>query len=259
MLSSKGQISIFIIVGVISVLVVSYLIGSGTVFKEGPSSQQIQDSEVLFLEGKNYVDSCVGQILKNGLIVIGVQGGYFNPEIYNIYSQFRVPYYFDGEKSYVPDEDKVKVELSDLISSNFYLCIMGLMSEQDVIAINISEEDYVETEIRFSDYEVYVEVEFPIIYTFNGITKTYSSYSADSYFVLNEKLDLSQKIIAEHEKDPYFIPLSFMNELAYENDFKYEVVELGNNDVLYTLLFDKAGGKEQYPYSFVIKYKEFEG
>ncbi len=88
--SSKGQVTVFIIIGIIllfSFAVVFFIVKSGTTERlaaaEDPIIAQVPQE---FQPLQSYTDSCIRQIGKRGLLVLGEQGGYIYPDLMGEYS-----------------------------------------------------------------------------------------------------------------------------------------------------------------------------
>lgn len=254
----KAQLSIFILIGVVAIVAGVALVASDTLFKDSAGTIQNEAATAQFQNSKEYIDSCLEKVLEAGVQVVSAQGGYFNStKLDRRFIAFDVPYYWDGENSYIPDKTTVETELENFVKAYFYMCLQAV-SNNDVVEVGF-EIEYPDVDVVLSDYDIKVNAEIPIRFSYDTFGKTYSKFGSSMSIDMNRNLDLSKKIIAEHRNDPYFIPLSFLNRLAYQEGFTYEVVELDNNDVLYTLKFDGPSGDAEDAYSFVVKYKEFEG
>ncbi len=144
-----GQITIFIIIAVLVVAFVAIFF----IFRGSLQSDELNNPEVVSIKG--FVESCITEIGKDALLVIGERGGYyFVPEV----SSFGIPYYlYNGEK-FLPGKEKIENELSRYLDERLILCI-GNFSNFPALQIRQSE---VETSTLVLDESVVFNVKYPL-------------------------------------------------------------------------------------------------
>jgi len=90
----KSQITIYIVLGLIIIIVISFLVYKKNIVNPGPDEQVIvrQAEQV-----KKYVEQCLYDIGTKGVFLIGSQGGYIDPEYNEEFGDFdQVPWYRSG-------------------------------------------------------------------------------------------------------------------------------------------------------------------
>ena len=254
----KSQISIFIVIGVIVILGGIFLASVMSDSKIGVSSNKVQSN--IQLNAKDHMDFCVNNLLKDSVFNLGLQGGYYNlGSIDSVqYLSYNVPYYWNGTEEFLPDEIILSEQLKSLIEDYFYLCLVEINLNQNIVNVSYSVLNQPTSDLTIRDYDIIGDLNFPITFDYLEEKQSFDSFPVQYFFNYNEKLKIIDQIIEFHKEDPYFIPLSKLNNLAYENNFSYELTELEDNDVLYTLVFNDPISNEKYTHSFVIKYLELE-
>ena len=113
----KGQVSIFIVVGLFVLVILGLVIyindgGSSTVVNSG-----IENNNQVML--RSYIETCLEQSLVESLEHISLQGGYYMApaDSFEINSVVSIPYYYDFEKgNLVPTIDEIRLNLEYVIS-----------------------------------------------------------------------------------------------------------------------------------------------
>jgi len=93
-MDKRGQVALFIILGVVIVLVLGFIFFQrGIIIKEKGAEETDEHFVSSRLEPiKTLVQNCVGESALKGLILIGKQGGYYDPVRYESLSGFNVSY-----------------------------------------------------------------------------------------------------------------------------------------------------------------------
>ncbi len=134
--SKKGQVTIFIILGILLLLVFGLLLA----LKE--EVIVVKPEEVIpTAKGKVelFIAACMDQISEEALFKLGLQGGYIEvpPEIAEDASKhFRIspmnviPFWAYGEATNIPSLEDLKKELDDYMEENLRECVYGLQAFQ---------------------------------------------------------------------------------------------------------------------------------
>ncbi len=159
---SKGaQVSIFIIIGFILIIVSSFLFYNGDyeIFVSHDSKLKNQISDV--------VEECLESSAKEGVFLLGFQGGrinisgpkYLDPNNYVDFG-FKIPNW-DSESNDIPTINFMEAELDKYILDNADLCIRSnLMSMKEYFDIEITSDLNVSSKINSEN--VIVEANLPI-------------------------------------------------------------------------------------------------
>lgn len=93
-MSKRGQVALFIILGIVVILVIGIIyFQRGTLIREVGTTESNERFVSSQLEPiKTYVQNCVNDNALEGIILIGKQGGYYDPVKYESLGSFNVSY-----------------------------------------------------------------------------------------------------------------------------------------------------------------------
>jgi len=181
-MKKKGQVSVFVIIGIILVLVVSFLFVNSKfeIFVDHETKIMNQISDV--------VDSCLQKSAKDGVFQLGFQGGVIEiPKIKALDPRkfsdlgFKVPNW-DSESGDIPVVSSMEIELVTYIQNEGYNCIVSnLNTLSDIFEMEVDENLIVSSQIN--DENVIVDAFLPITFSEIGSDEI---LSIDSFYV---KLD----------------------------------------------------------------------
>jgi len=116
-MQKRGQVSIFLILGIIIV----FLFGLSFYVENYGAKKKSRESVIKSIESadanivKVYADTCLNRVSVDALFdKIGLQGGYINPD--------GVPTYLNGDEESIPDLDFISRELGNYIVAEFENC-----------------------------------------------------------------------------------------------------------------------------------------
>ncbi len=153
MSGKKGQITLFIILGMFMVLIfvlIIYFRSEMMVFKP----EEIVPTNKGKVE--NQITSCIEKVGNDALFLIGLQGGYIKvPEtVFKDKSQHLalspmnvVPYWAVGTETYIPTLEEIKLRLDQEIEKNLRSCLFEAESFQEVYDLVEKSEITADTEI----------------------------------------------------------------------------------------------------------------
>lgn len=253
MKKKKGQITIFLILGIL-------LVGGVGFFLFGNSKKQLDNTnqaENRLSEGsssnpvENYVRQCMEKTAKDALISAGLDGGVENASEYLLFFGGKTPYYYGTQNSSTPTLDDVQDFLSDYMNSNLKLCVnFSLFPDQ-----NITSGD-VNAQASISDKTVRFNVEYPIKIASGKSAKEISDFSTAINSRLKAMHNASIEYVNAQKANPRYMCMTCLVKLGSENNLKINTVALGNT-VVYNFYDNTTmlDGKE-YNYYFAIKYPE---
>lgn len=237
MLKKRGQLTLFVIIGVV---IVAAILGYFLINQEA-SEPPINNEKVIVLR-ENTLD-CFNNIYVNALVTIGFQGGY-NEVTDGIYNGFvSIPYYYKQGNLNVPSREIIENELADYINVATPFCIgyEDVVASSETLGLNITSLDLVKG--NFSGYETsYKEnkanvkiVNGEVIFT-NDIDLTVKDGEGNAYIIKFE--DYSKRIKSDiysmHEIASYIATslkeddestcLSCLQEMAEENDLTVDIM-----------------------------------
>ena len=232
-MNKKGQITIFIIVGiliVISAALVIYLKEQEIIFR--PKPPIVPDEAVPI---KDFVEICIKNIGEDAANIIGTTGGYINipeeiannPMSYISISSLergKIPYwYYEGEER-VPPLNFIELEIENYVNENLKECILDLEPFQ--IQYNINETGELSTEVNIEEDRISIEVNYPIEIS-DKLGKKITSldkFSADVNYRLKKVYELAVDIMEDENKNAKLEDIT-VDLLALDVDIPYSNFE----------------------------------
>ncbi len=215
----KGQISIFIVIGIILIFVVIFLFynsGGITSFWETPLEKKIKDT----------VEDCILREGESGAFLLGFQGGYIeiprtvsvNPNKY-IDLGLKIPNW-DSEKGNVPTIESMQEELNAYVSEQALSCINANLRQLDEFArIEIAEEMEIETEINKENIIFSASLPIKVSDENSEDVQTYSKYSVKlEELRLGDLYDLAVEIY-NLEENTHFAEELTLDQIYSASDY----------------------------------------
>tara|TARA_Y100000310_G_scaffold295904_1_gene327697 strand:- start:6631 stop:7473 length:843 start_codon:yes stop_codon:yes gene_type:complete len=245
----NSQISVYLVLGVVLIVVVilfSYFDSSNQVEKDSIKSFDLQKKVQSI---KLFTESCIKKTAKEGIELVGLQGGYYNNLQLSVpYSYLNIPYYnYLGEISY-PNIEIVELEISQYIEDNLLFCL----DEFDEFSFDYSAA-IPKVNTKFINNGVDIDVNLPLIIKNQGEESTLITFKSFVDFNFNFVYDIIQQIITEEGKNPNFMPIGFLMDLSHNNNFTFEIIPFEDNTLIYVFIFNDVG-EEPYLFSYTSKY-----
>ncbi|MAH06735.1 hypothetical protein CMI38_00615 [Candidatus Pacearchaeota archaeon] len=234
----KGQISIFIIIGILLFVgILIYLVIN--------SKTQIEPElgELSFVI--DYFSECIETVASEGVYFIALQGGHFqNEKIITFYQYHDIAYYWFNGESHLPSLFEIESEFESYMDTYVPFCIDFF----DDDSIDISLGNIVTTSSILDD-KVFFEVDYPLTIVKGEKTVRFNTFSSEIKVPFKEAYDFAGEIIETQEKIPNQVPVGKIIEIGSDKDLMVETIYLENDDVLYSLHFDN-----EFVYNFVSDY-----
>ncbi|MCX6711670.1 MAG: hypothetical protein NT139_01360, partial [Candidatus Woesearchaeota archaeon] len=180
MINKKAQVTFFIILGIIIIGLIgliiyirtgSFKLGSNIEIEKGVSTS-LQLNVI-----KEYVDNCLEETSKDGLFIIGKQGGYYNTpkSISTILIGENVTYYYFNKKIYIPEISVIQKELGNYISNNLIKCLD--FKEFKDKGYNINGKNIL-VETKINDKNIDITMNYPITIEKDGISANLNDFNS---------------------------------------------------------------------------------
>ncbi len=206
-MNKRGQVTLFIIIAIIIVALIALVI----FFQRGFLGAGLSEGEIATVKG--YLGECFELKTKEGILYIGKQAGYYDLtgiESINFLEE-RTAYYWKDNQSLVPDITTVQDELSDYLNENVNECFfIQTVSEynfegQCTSAIEITEN-------------INVQFNCPVTVRKGGATSTLENFEININAPVAKLLDVSNQVVEEYSKEPGFIAIENIDEIALANN-----------------------------------------
>lgn len=248
----KGQISMFVIVAIVIIVVIL-----GAYFMYGSVSQK--SSQNLSPEAqqvKSYVDECLKSTLTEAVVTIGEQGGYYKvPVNGNSFFFFAKPYYFNGKQTSVPEKIILETEMASYIQDNLDSCLDSF-SYFDGKGMKITKASN-KASVKINGLVVSAKVVSSVDVAVGDSSSSVKDFSASvSPVRFDTLLKASNEIASSESKDPRTMCLSCIKTIAGNNGLSIQILDTDNrNEFVYKLIDDQSNFTGvSYEYKFAARY-----
>jgi len=216
----KGQTAVFIIVGIIILVSIGTFFYINKVVREGGLESERERALLVPKQVepvKIFIEACLDQVSREGIDLIGLQGGYSNmpgdvfagasQNIFSnslqIFRNLKVPYWYYEKASGIqesqkPSKDNVEEELNDYINENLAGCVSGIgVFEPQGYEFTFGEVD---AESTIKTDSVDLEVVYPINVKFKDIDFNFDKFNKYLDAPLGRLYDLAERIMDSEEK-----------------------------------------------------------
>jgi hypothetical protein len=247
-MEKRGQITIFIVLGLV-VLLITFLL---SVIAQNTVLSIIQPNELNIASLTNFITSCVETTTEQGVYFVSLRGGYYETlEPYILYENVKVPYYWHQEQTLMPSKEMIQNEIESYVRDNIPRCIHNFNVFRN-LGYEFNEKE-IEIEIVMRGSAIIINVEYPILISRKESTTELNSLRTSIQIALEEKYSLVTEFMDQQRKNNNSIPLGFLADLSHSNDFTFEEIYLGDGTVIYLLVF-KEHRSEPLIYAFAAKY-----
>jgi hypothetical protein len=243
MFQKKGQITLFIILGIVLIVsfsLVFYLFQSNT--GRGESEiQQIQSFELSTSPIKSYVDSCLQNTATEAIDYIGKHGGYYDlDQTYSTNSApYNTAYYFYRDINSMPSINIIEKELSNYINDNLFFCLQNFVIFEEQ-GFNIDMEE-IKSKVSLHENNAVFNLEMPLKIKREDQQKTMESFTVNINSRLKKMIDSASILTSEQVIDPDYICMSCIFRESMKNDFIIELSNMDNDSVIIRILDNETG------------------
>lgn len=230
-MKKRGQITIFIIVGLIlvfSMLIIIYMnknkIGNLDV---------LQSSDIKPIG--YYVDLCVKSSASDALYLLGVQGGYTTPpELYFQSAYAKIAYwYYQGEDT-SPTLEEMEQELSSYVNRALPECIESLNVFSDM-GFEF-EFDEIDTKTKINENNVEFNIDYPITIKKGESVSEISDFQRSFNVRLGHIHTIAKEIIEMEIEDPDWIDMTYL----VNQDINFKIYPYDENTLIYSVLDNQS-------------------
>jgi len=247
-----AQISIFALMGLVILIAFSifFYIRSERI---SPEIEKAAEFPFEFAPVKNYVESCIENVGKDGIEFIGKRGGYFELPNYNYQDQFiKTAYYFYEDRSYFPKLEILQNSISGYINSELLFCLDGLK--------NITQTKNIDYKIEKIDTliiedSVIINAQIPTIYRLDDVTYENKQYRVSiDRNKLYDIYNFTEYIVSKQLEDKYSLCLSCIINRASSDNLFVDIENIENNTYIFTVMYNDTATGEFYEFIFTNKY-----
>ena len=235
----QAQITVFIILGIVILAVVAFLLYVSGVFTESSLKQLTEKTQAIPLQAQpvnNYITSCVEETAKEGILLLGSQGGYINIPRDNLprsvinpfsnslalFNGYEVPYWFyessNGiQKIQVPSTQEMEQQLSNYLNEELNNCLFNLSFFKEY---GIEFQGDIKSEVNIYAERVDVKVVYPVLVNIEGITTSLEQYDVHIRVPLGRMTEMAGEILKK-ENEEYFLEKFTEDALVLYEEIPY--------------------------------------
>ena len=244
MLDKRGQITLFIILGFVLLIVGLFLYFVATE-EEGYDLQKESNFQNQVSAIKFYVSRCLEDESSFALFVLGMQGGNIDLPAYHFSSKsFDTSYlYFNGD-SKLPSIEEIEEQLSDYITTNIHDCAdFSKFNNVDIV----EDEINIETVLGYND--VRFRMNWPLTIKQGTLASQISDFSVTTPVRFLSIYRIIQNIINATKIHPEVIDTF---NLLNQNTTRIDFVIFNDDTVLYLIVDNQSRLNVGQPYTFLF-------
>lgn len=170
-MKKRGQITIFIIIGIIILIVVALLLYVQREKVSGFLTEPIETIPSQYLPVRNFVEGCIMNTATQAIMLLGLQGGYIDVPQWSIADprasipltpdgNLRIPMWYYRDQNHVPNLEGMRNEITKYIGENLDLCIRNFTALSDRFIIDADEAIEIVTQI--GDEAIIINAKYPL-------------------------------------------------------------------------------------------------
>ncbi|MBU0535793.1 MAG: hypothetical protein KKE20_02425 [Nanoarchaeota archaeon] len=250
MTEKKGQVTFFIIIGIILILamIIIGLHTSSTPVEE--QSEELSQTPLV-----RFVESCLGQTAQDALIFISSRGGFYGlPSESTEESLVQTAYWKIISEPRIPTREMISVEVSDYIDDNIEYCL-GNFSEFRRMGYDITARDP-NTQLIINEDTASLSLEYPIkLAKDDGIIEVSSFAKEIDARQFNDLLYTSEMLTSAMPEEG--VCVTCLKEIEKDTDTYIKYLVSGNSTVIFAV--NANNQKEPNRFVFAIEFNEPEG
>ena len=264
--SNKGQVTVFIILGIILLAVSSlafFLINNYGQIEDQTTGSVADlsstDSVQLFVE------QCLEDAAYSSTSSLLAKGGYSHLEGVDLLSEnyldfgqgdefFTLPYYFAGGESTMPEIEEMKTSLETLIVKDFLLCVDNF-SAFEKQGYSVESADPL-VDVSFVDGGYFVNLDYPFMLNTMSMSSESASFRSYISFDFLEVYSQIEEFLLTQEEDPKYFSIGALSSVLRGSGYYYEYIPFGEqqNEILVQVYYPVPVQEEDFVLSFVLLY-----
>lgn len=252
----RGQISIFIILGIIILVVISLAIAFFS-----PKIKNLSQTEQTPAEEAEpvrlYVENCLQNSLIEGIHKTFSQGGYFEyPANLALLEKnsIKIPYYFISQDYFFPALETIEEETSNAAEYYFNGCI-GNFAQFQSMGYKIQSSSP-QIKIDFEEKNIIANLNFPLEIQSNEKTVSINNFLSQIQFGFPKHYNLIKEYLIKQKEEPESFLIGTIANFSVNNNFIFSFEQGGQmgKSVAVDFNYGKILKKEPLIFSFALDY-----
>ena len=217
----RGQVTIFVIIGLIIIIGVSFFFYLQQIIFDVPEHTQNPGDEV-----RLYVEQCISNELDEAVYIVARQGGYLYPEYFKFEPPYRTSYLFFNNENLMPSINESENALADYIDKNIENCVdFSVFEELNITVDEPSSSTIISNDTITGKTRWDIEIKTPLgnvekLHNFEVELYSYFGFLHSIAREATRKMEINQQFIDyrafERENIFYNITKTLPNEIRYE-------------------------------------------
>lgn len=218
-LSKKGQITIFIAIGLIIVILAGFMFYvQSLTFDRDDTIPEFQTPV------QRFVSQCLADTARDAIVRLGMQGGYIdlpestyrNPRSYiqELSGGPRTPLWLYNGQMIIPSERSVEGQISEYVNQNIGFCLQGLGFEEGIRNISITGTPV--SSVMLTQTDVVVELNYTVSAVEDGSFSSYDRFATRVPVALRDILAAAAFMTEEHHATQ-FLDRTTMNIISMDS------------------------------------------
>ncbi len=245
----KGQVTLFVILGIVILLSVVLVFMLRNKLDGLPSfgKQEFTDVEA-------FLRDCTRNNLVDGMYSVSMQGGYYRPgkEKSTVsYLKYQIPLYLTPMRQELPLLENVETEMGRYVADKTELCLSEIEKNGAYRIIRGTPQALV----TIAEKKVMVTVNPSLEIERDNKTRRFGQVKEEIVFDLPKKYNIVKMVLDEQEKERNAAQLGFLSALSSDEKFLFDVVPINNKTLVYILFFNETLKRgEDYRWAFAVEY-----
>ena len=248
----KGQVVLFLIIGFTLLIVAGITIYFRFASTDESAVSRIQYFPQSIVPIKKYIEACLEKTIKDGILSIGMQGGYYQtPKPYIDFSPNYIPYYYINKHNSIPSKKTVENEISKYIFDMLQYCIdFRIFKEQNYniggVIKNIS--------VFVSDDIVSATLDYPLIISKDSLSFELNKIGQPVPSRLGIIIKLSEKI-TENSYESICINCVYNDSIRF--NLSIEIFAIVNSTLVFQIKDNQSSkGSKDLIFRFALQIQE---
>ncbi|MBI2151900.1 hypothetical protein HYU21_04200 [Candidatus Woesearchaeota archaeon] len=236
----KGQLTIFIILGLVILVVGSifYLY-----FKPNLEQPKQISSNVEY-----FINDCLKKTLESGIKEISLNGGEYLPQDSTYFSEREIKYYL--KNGVTKDFPNLETEISKYVAAQMSSCLT--LSTIPNVEMRLSE---IKVDTKISSTRVIADLYLPVIISQDQTSKEISNFQAVVSSRLGEISGVVQEFITLQAANPDYMLVSKLMQLTQNHRLKFKITDRNEGITIYSFTDKKVLlGTKKLIFQFAVKY-----
>ncbi|MEM4245153.1 MAG: hypothetical protein QW404_01795 [Candidatus Nanoarchaeia archaeon] len=251
-MSKRGQLTVFMIIGVVLVVVIAIMVVYRSAITETINKEVLQKEVSLppdVQKVRDYVQDCIEDASPMLLYQIGAQGGllvftenkgFTKDDVYIAYGYYK-------NKNVLPSLGDFENDYAKFMNNYLPICLSaGEFGKLEVVPLKPS------TNLEFFDDKVRVTVDYPLtVNQEGGVYNLRDAYKVEYPLRIKFMHDIGDRIIKKVESDPKNIDISYLLDLGVD----VTIYPYDKDVIIYSIQDTKSVvGDTPYVYRFVVRF-----